>query len=235
MRANGGAHVSKLNSKGYTMKIYAPLSALHTVACFAAKQDIRYYLNAVRVEASAVQTRFTATDGCCAGMLRTTQENEDIDGAVTILLPIDIVKAAKKAKSNCDALVIETADGKTGTLSVIGGVSINWTAVDGVFPQIARVIPAQASGEPAQLNPELIAKFAQAQKIASSSKTAFPHIWYNGANGAAVTLCGHYHDDFTGVIMPLREEKDLAKYADYRAPAWALEDVAQVIDQAKAD
>ena len=217
------------------MKIYAPLSALHTVACFAAKDDIRCYLNSVRVEASLVQTRFTATDGCCAGMLRTAQENEDIDGAVTILLPIDIVKAAKKAKNNLDALVIETADGKTGTLSVVGGVSINWTAVDGVYPTMARVIPAQASGEPAQFKPELISKFAQAQKIASSSKTAFLHCWHNGTNGAAVTLCGQYHDDFTGVIMPLREEKDPAKYADYRAPAWALEDVAQVIDQAKAD
>ena len=164
-------------------------------------------------------------------MLRTAQENEGIDGAVTILLPIDIVKAAKKAKNNCDALVIETADGKTGTLSVVGGVSINWTAVDGTYPTMARVIPAQASGEPAQFNPELIAKFAQAQKIASGSKTAFPHFWHNGGNGTAVTLCGQYSHDFTGVIMPLREEKDLAKYADYRAPAWAIGDVAQAIDK----
>jgi DNA polymerase III sliding clamp (beta) subunit (PCNA family) len=129
------------------MKIYAPLSALHIVACFAAKQDIRYYLNSVRVEASSIQTRFTATDGHCAGMLRTAQENEGIDGAITILLPIDIVKAAKKAKNNPDALVIETVDGKTGTLAVVGGVSINWSAVDGTFPTMPRVIPAQASGE----------------------------------------------------------------------------------------
>jgi hypothetical protein len=213
------------------MKIFAPLSALHTVACFAAKDDIRYYLNAVRVEASPVQTRFTATDGACLGMLRTAQENESIDGAVTILLPIDIVKAAKKAKNNCDAVVIETADGKTGTLTVVGGVSLNWTAVDGTFPTIARVIPAQASGEPAQFDPALIAKFAQAQKIAGGSKTAFPHIWYNGTNGTAVTLCGPYSHDFTGVIMPLREPKDRIAFADYRAPAWALEDVAQVIDK----
>ena len=213
------------------MKIFAPLSTLHTVACFAAKEDIRYYLNSVRVEASPVQTRLTATDGHCAGMLRTAQENEDIDGAVTILLPIDIVKAAKKAKNNLDALVIETADGKTGTLSVVGGVSINWTAVDGTYPTMARVIPAQASGEPAQFNPELIAKFAQAQKIASGSKTAFPHFWHNGTNGTAVTLCGVYSHDFTGVIMPLREPKDRQAFADYRAPAWALEDVAQVIDK----
>jgi hypothetical protein len=99
---------------------------------------------------------------------------------------------------------------------------------------MARVIPAQASGEPAQFNPELIAKFAQAQKIASGSKTAFPHFWHNGTNGTAVTLCGQYSHDFTGVIMPLREEKDHTKYADYRAPTWALEDVAQVIDQAQA-
>lgn len=213
------------------MKIFAPLSALHIAACFAAKDDVRYYLNAVRVEASPVQTRFTATDGHCAGMLRTAQENEGIDGAITILIPIDAIKAAKKAKNTRDALVIETADGKTGTLAVVGGVSINWTAVHGVFPEMARVIPKQASGEPAQFNPDLIAKFSQAQKIASGSKTAYPHIWHNGNNGAAVTLCGQYSHDFTGVIMPLREEKNIEKYADYRAPAWALEDVAQVIDK----
>ena len=220
-------------SKGIKMKIYAPLSALHTVACFAAKDDIRYYLNVVRVEASPVQTRFTATDGHCAGMLRTAQENEGIDGAITILIPIDVIKAAKKAKNNCDALVIETADGKSGTLAVVGGVSINWTAIDGTYPTMARVIPALASGEPAQFNPELIAKFAQAQKI-TGSKTAFPHFWHNGTNGTAVTLCGQYSHDFTGVIMPLREPKDRMAFADYRAPTWALEAVAQVIDQAAA-
>jgi hypothetical protein len=44
-------------------------------------------------------------------------------------------------------------------------------------------------------------------------------------------LCGQYHDDFTGVIMPLREEKNPTKYADYRAPTWALENVAQAIDK----
>ena len=208
------------------MKIYAPLSALQIAACFAAKNDIRYYLNSVRVEASLIETRFTATDGHCAGMLRTAQENEGINGAITILLPIDIVKAAKKAKNNLDAIVIETDDGKTGTLAVIGGMSINWASIDGTFPTMARVIPAQASGESAQFNPELIAKFAQAQKLSSSSKTAFPHIWYNGGNNTAVTLAGDYSQDFTGVIMPLREEKDHTKYADYRAPAWALEMVS---------
>ena len=105
------------------MKIYAPLSALHTVACFAAKDDIRYYLNAVRVEASPVQTRFTATDGHCAGMLRTAQENEGIDGAITILIPIDVVKAAKKAKANCDALVIETGAGQRRTGAIQSGIN----------------------------------------------------------------------------------------------------------------
>ena len=53
------------------MKINVKLSALRAISQFSADQDIRYYLNTVRVEADKNRTILTATDGHCLGIHRT--------------------------------------------------------------------------------------------------------------------------------------------------------------------
>ena len=196
------------------MKINVKLSALRAISQFSADQDIRYYLNTVRVEADKDRTILTATDGHCLGIHRTLRADNECD-KVTILIPLDAVKMLKPAKNKLDAAVIETEDGLKGTISVIGGMTIGWTAVDGKFPDIARVIPQSCSGEPAQINPAVLAKFAAANKL--FGKTWAPKIWHNGTSGAAVTL---QEPDFFGVLMPYRDPEGLTGYA---APAWTLE------------
>lgn len=196
------------------MKINIKLSALRAISQFSADQDIRYYLNTVRVEADKDRTILTATDGHCLGIHRTLRAENECD-KVTILIPLDAVKMLKPAKNKLDAAVIETDDCLKGTISVIGGATIGWTAVDGKFPDIARVIPQSCSGEPAQINPTLLAKFAAANKL--FGKTWAPKIWHNGTSGAAVTL---EEPDFFGCLMPYRDPEGLTGYS---APAWTLE------------
>jgi hypothetical protein len=196
------------------MKINVKLSALRAISQFSADQDIRYYLNTVRVEADQNRTILTATDGHCLGIHRTLRAENECD-KVTILLPFDVIKMLKPAKNKLDAAVIETDDGLKGTISVIGGMTVGWTAVDGKFPDIPRVIPQKCSGEVAQINPAVLAKFAAANKL--FGKTWAPKIWHNGTSCAAVTL---QEPDFFGCLMPYRDPEGLTSYV---APAWTLE------------
>jgi hypothetical protein len=196
------------------MKINVKLSALRAISQFSADQDIRYYLNTVRIEADQNRTILTATDGHCLGIHRTLRAENECD-KVTILLPFDVIKMLKPAKNKLDAAVIETDDGLKGTISVVGGATIGWTAVDGKFPDIPRVIPQKCSGEVAQINPAVLAKFAAANKL--FGKTWAPKIWHNGTSCAAVTL---QEPDFFGCLMPYRDPEGLTGYV---APAWTLE------------
>jgi hypothetical protein len=196
------------------MKINVKLSALRAISQFSADQDIRYYLNTVRVEADQNRTILPATDGHCLGIHRTLRAENECD-KVTILLPFDVIKMLKPAKNKLDATVIETDDGLKGTISVVGGMTIGWAAVDGKFPDIPRVIPQKCSGEVAQINPAVLAKFAAANKL--FGKTWAPKIWHNGTSCAAVTL---QEPDFFGCLMPYRDPEGLTGYV---APAWTLE------------
>jgi len=197
------------------MKINVKLSALRAISQFSADQDIRYYLNTVRVEADQNRTILTATDGHCLGIHRTLCAENEVSDKVTILLPFDVIKMLKPAKNKLDSAVIETDDGLKGTISVVGGMTIGWAAVDSKFPDIPRVIPQKCSGEPAQINPAVLAKFAAANKL--FGKTWAPKIWHNGTSSAAVTL---QEPDFFGCLMPYRDPEGLTGYV---APAWTLE------------
>jgi len=197
------------------MKINVKLSALRAISQFSADQDIRYYLNTVRVEADQNRTILTATDGHCLGIHRTLRAENEVSDKVTILLPFDVIKMLKPAKNKLDAAVIETDDGLKGTISVIGGATVSWSAVDGKFPDIARVIPQQCSGEVAQFDPALIAKFAAANKCLGSKANL--KIWHNGTSAAPITL---NDTKFFGVLMPYRDPEGLANYA---APSWTFD------------
>ena len=197
------------------MKINVKLSALHAVAQLAADKEIRYYMVSVRVEANATQTILAATNGTCVGMYRVVDVENEVDDKVSFLLPLDVIKMLKPAKNGLDAAVIETNDGATGTISVVGGATVAWAAVDGKFPDIARVIPQTCSGEVAQFDPALIAKFAAANKCLGSRANL--KIWHNGGSAAPITL---NDTKFFGVLMPYRDTEGLANYA---APSWTFD------------
>ena len=197
------------------MKINVKLSALHAVAQLAADKEIRYYMVSVRVEANADQTILTATNGTCVGMYRNVDAENEVDDKVSFLLPLDVIKMLKHAKNGLDAAVIETDDCLKGTISVIGGATVSWSAVDGRFPDIARIIPQTCSGEVAQFDPALIAKFAAANKCLGSKANL--KIWHNGTSAAPITL---NDTKFFGVLMPYRDTEGLTGYA---APSWTFD------------
>ena len=183
------------------MKIYTSLSALRAVSALAARGDIRYYLNGVLIEASAHTTRLVGTNGHVMGIYDNIDQENELDGRVSFILPESAFVLLKPAKNKLDQVVIEN-----GTLTVVGGASVNFTAVDGKYPDYSRVIPEKVTGETAQFNPDYVADFKKAYKLLNA-KTF--HIHHNGHGGAVVDFG---LANFLGVMMPLRSSVSLESY-----------------------
>jgi len=204
------------------MKIYTTLSALKAIAVLAADNDLRYYLNGVHITASAGETRLAATDGHVLGIHRSEQENEDITYA-EFILPLDVIKLLKPASKNIDSVIIDT-DGLTGTITAVTGATINFSAIDGKFPDIQRVIPHRVSGEIAQFRPALLERFAKAAKLLGS-KNQLIHVAHNGNGAALVHL--DVSASFVGVVMPFRSFADDGESKS--PPMWAINPIQKPI------
>jgi len=191
------------------MKIYTSLSALRAVSALAARDDIRYYLNGVLIEASAHTTRLVGTNGHVMGIYDNTEQENELDGRVSFIVPAAALALLKPAKNKLDQLVIEN-----NTLTVVGGASVNFTAVEGKYPDYIRVIPEKVTGETAQFNPDYVADFKKAHKLLNA-KTF--HIHHNGLGGAVVDFG---LANFLGVMMPLRSSVSLESYnpAAFKTP-----------------
>lgn len=203
------------------MKIYTKFSALRAISVLAAQDDIRYYLNGVLVEASASVTRLVATNGHVMGIYDNTEQENELDdrASVSFIIPAAALALLKPAKNKLDQLVIEN-----GTLTVVGGASVNFTAVDGKFPDYIRVIPDKVTGETAQFNPDYIADFKKTYKLLNA-KTF--HIHHNGNSGAIVDFAT---DNFLGIMMPLRSGVTLESYS----PSRFKTPITTAIEQAQA-
>lgn len=88
-----------------------------------------------------------------------------------------------------------------------GTTSQLFESVDGRFPDYGRVIPPQASGEPAQINPELIGRMHSAICTATGNKRAHMELRTNGTDAALVHMAQIEPLNFVGAIMPLRPDR----------------------------
>jgi DNA polymerase III sliding clamp (beta) subunit (PCNA family) len=202
------------------MKIYTTLSALKAVNLLSADKDVRYYLIGVQVTATATATRLTATDGHALGIHQSEQQNEGVD-FVEMIIPNDVIKLIKSASKNVDTVVIETADGITGTIGAITGAAVSFKAIDGKFPDVQRIMPKSLSGEPAQFQPYLLERFSKASKLLGS-KNGLINVAYNGASTALVKIDAT--QNFIGLVMPLRPIYDTDE--GKTIPSWASEQLS---------
>lgn len=174
--------------------------ALRGMLNFAAKKDIRYYLNSVLVEATPEKTRLVATNGHILGIYTSdAPKGNQNTGNVSVILPRELCECIK-AEKNIPLVTLEV-DGDNVTL-VDCGQRIGGKRIDGKFPDYTAVIPATADEhEPGNFNPELVMQFAKFAK-AIGRRAKFVHLTQNGLYRAAlVTIDGER--GFVGVIMPL--------------------------------
>ena len=167
-------------------------------------RDGRNYLNGVHVVFTPDQTVYTATNGTVLGRVTERAENP---GFAVLIIPREVVKAlrpAAKAKALATAALHTDELCRSRIVQALpsGVVDMNFTGIDGVYPDCDRVIPAQTSGEAGNYDAELLALFTASNKELGATHPGQFKLHQNGADGAA--LVSLVRGTFVGVIMPIR-------------------------------
>lgn len=179
------------------MQIEIRPSHLLAASHIMATKNVRYYLNGICVEALPNETRVHATDERVACSLRQDATNAE---TVAFIIPADVIKTLLPQLRKADVATITTGEPRH-TLEV-GGLKTEFAAIDGKYPDVRQVYPKTPSGEPSQIDPELLARFAKVAK-ALHTQPARVYVRHNGTDPALVQIGGR--PAFAGVVMPLRE------------------------------
>lgn len=166
------------------------ISALKAALIFAAKKDVRYYLNGVCIEWGKLGTRLIATDGHRAFVCQVDTESND---PAHVIVPTDSIAAVLKLSGKLRAVECNYAEGK---VSFTGGITA--TPIDGRFPEIDRVIPTEFSGEVAQFDFEYLGDIGKALKC--FGKQAVGTLRHNGRSAGRVDLT----ETAFAILMPIR-------------------------------
>lgn len=186
-------------------------NALRGMLNFAAKKDIRYYMNGLLVEATPEKTRRQSAHGHVLGVYTCDAPRKNPNtGNVSVILPRDLCERIKADKN--EPLLTLEVDGDNVSL-VDCGQRIGATRIDGKFPDYTATFPAEADEhEPGNFNPELVMKFAKFAKAIGRGPQSV-RLTQNGPERAAlVTIDGER--GFVGVIMPLRVSDTIAADVD---------------------
>jgi DNA polymerase-3 subunit beta len=219
-----------------TMRIVINRAALKAVSRFAAKQDIRYYLQGVLVESSPTETRIVGCDGHTLAIHRSQHTGEN-EGQWTGIVPLPTVLALLKMKATHktlrDAPIYLTVQESGEIRADWIDQSVNFRTIDGKFPEYQRVIPAKLDGTKAWYQPEYLQRIADASKDMGESFT----FGFNG-NSASLAYIGQ---SMLAVIMPMRleltigtERAEWARNAIPKVTATVSPDIAAMIDPSGA-
>ncbi len=171
------------------------LSTLKGLVILAAKKDVRYYLQGVKLEFNSKFTRCIATNGHILGI---NQENQENEGAGSVLVPREIIDNIKVSKRDLDHAAIFTQISETKWSIKYMGNEVIFSPLDGKFPDYSRVVnQVKTSGEPAFYDFEYLIDFS---KVINTIGAKSLNLHYNGNSGGLITCS---NPDFIGVIMPI--------------------------------
>ncbi len=172
-----------------------PTEILKVAHLFISKEQTRYYLQGVNIEAAEPGVRLTSTDG--HRLFTAGVAFEDPQPVFdTFILPGDAIKRALTGYKE-KLIEINTVKETVG--------SVAYKPIDGTFPNWRRVAPSKFTGEAAQFNSDYVHDFGNAAKILNGGKKSFnglgAYIAHNGQSPAIVTFG---RDDCVGLLMPMR-------------------------------
>lgn len=193
---------------------------LPILARFAAKQDIRYYMNGIRVERANQGLYLVATDGSSMVVIHDVQGvmvGDQHPGAIRITSGL---VAAAKAKTSLPQFVV--LDGHR--LSVAPDFDMNHSElemfvqagkplVDGLFPDWRRVAPDFSKLLPGSLtdgggvNANYLARFAGLDK-----KFHGIALWRSPEDGKALIVQVAALQELLGIVMPMRIDAPSARH-----------------------
>ena len=206
--------------------LHVPRGGLKACARIAAKQDIRYYLNGVLVEADSEGTTLVATDGHRMLIVRHHAANK-IDAPTSFIMPREVIAQAVSGIPRALRklpIMLTPADGDMWSMplpQLPGSARMEFSPIQGKFPEWRKVIPARVSGMAGHYNPKFTADFAlAAEDVAYARSTrGSPITVVQNAEGPAIvrsTLC--HADEFLGILMGYKAEAT----GEWRTPEWAV-------------
>lgn len=186
-----------------------PITALRAAMLFAAKQDVRYYLNGLHIVLKGDGTgEIQATDGHRAIVIRLLYVPAV---SLSVIIPATLVETLLKAKgckkANYAFLDIPANEKNnrdapfTLREPLYSGAAVAGQTIDGVFPDMQKVVPKKCSNEIAQYNWQYMADCQDAAEILTGSGGEGAPVAYNGDGPAIVYLS----EDAFALVMPCRK------------------------------
>lgn len=188
---------------------------VRAVSLFAARQDIRYYLQGVLVEATSDATRLVATNGHVMGLHHSTQSNT-VSEPTSIIVPIGVITLIGRETKRNRALKPALMYSKVGGWVLRtwdGTVRFGFDPIEGKFPRYSNIVPETVSGQTALINPIYTGLMGKvATELGRDPQNVAVH--FNGENSAVATVQGR--PEFVGVMMPMRK----VAFDSYARPLW---------------
>lgn len=193
------------------------ISKLKAALIFAAKKDIRYYLNGVLVEVQNDQILLVSTDGHRLSIIRSTFDADQDHKAIghKFIIPREMIerylKAAGKGVLTSIHFEPSVKNGVEGyEISIqdhLGSLVIDGRAIDGKFPYWRKVYSTR-SEIPLEVrvfsaNSSYIAEFGKIAKILGSRKDSVHVQFLEISPGRYRVDIGH--KDFSGILMGIRD------------------------------
>jgi len=159
----------------------------------APKKDPRFYLVGVHIDFA--DGRAVATDGVVLIAL-----NLETEGTGQVIVPRAPLESVTRGGKTTDRITI-TAEPNNLNLSIVrdSGLSVRAQAVEGTFPDYWRVLPDNPSGDPAQFDPEVLARAHKALQAVTNARDTY--LAHNGEQAALLCAPG-YSCRGLAVIMP---------------------------------
>lgn len=188
-----------------------PPSKLKAGLLFAAKSDIRYYLNGVMFQKAPNGAGMLAvsTDGHRLAVIYHAQDVLAVPDDFQVIVPGAELAQAAKAQKYCD-VSITVQDGK---VALAYGATLECPAIEGKFPDWTKVVPdmsrpvtvpvctnARGNTEFYGFNAEYLADFGKAANLLNASKSSGIRLRTHEGASAIVEIS---NSEFIGILMPM--------------------------------
>lgn len=199
------------------MEIFITAKQVCVLLQFAAKRDVRDYLNAICIQTDGPKGYAVATNGAIMGVfnLHFQRPVEKCE----IIIPRDLFENVKSTSSGAivGISIEETSPSSPRNVTVRQGNS-QWQGMtySRAYPNWRRVIPEKVSGEPANLSVAVYEKLCKAANLVQGTKEP---CFILGQNGTGASIVRLQVDDFIGVVIPMRVDKEDIARVSVR-PEW---------------
>lgn len=198
-----------------------PKLALLAVAKFAAKNDIRYYLNAVCIEVGEFESRLIATNGHIIGVYR-IEDGADVPCTQSVIIPIGRVNAIEpptgdgKFGASIELQVEEPSGAQRFARFIDNDTTTRFPLIDGKFPRYRELFQiGRPNNKPSAFQMQYLIACRDAGKILDGANKSGCNFTISH-NGDALSLVRFADVGLVVGLMPLRASMD---HLD-AAPEW---------------